>query len=107
MYRNKTLNMKTHAFLLIASLAVLASSASAASNQTESELVVLPTYVVTAPRHLSAEQRINASLKEFSKQALAPMVIAPDMSALKVQTFQHKQLAEAARLTHVVHIAKS
>lgn len=107
MYRNKTLNMKTHALLLIASLAVLASSASAASNQTESELVVLPTYVVTAPRHQAAEQRINASLNEFSEQALAPMVIAPEMSTLKAQSFQRKHLAEAARLTHVVHIAKS
>lgn len=107
MYRNKTLNMKTHALLLIASLAVLASNASAASNQTESELVVLPTYVVTAPRHQAAEQRINASLKELSEQASAPLVIVPDMSALKAQTFQHKQLAEASRLAPAVHIAKS
>jgi hypothetical protein len=107
MYRNKTLNMKTHALLFIASLAVLTSSVSAASNQTESEMVVLPTYVVTAPRALPAEQQINASLKEFTRQALAPLVIAPDMNSLKALSAQHQQLAEASRATHVAHIAKS
>lgn len=107
MYRNKTLNMKNNALLFIASLAVLASSVSAASNQTESEMVVLPTYVVTAPRTLPVEQQINASLKEFSQQALAPLVIAPDMSSLKALSAQHQQLAATSRATKVAHIAKS
>ena len=107
MYRNKTLHMKTSSLLLIASLAVLASSVSAASNQTESEMVVLPTYVVTAPRTLPVEQQINARLKEFAQQALAPLVIAPDMSSLKAQTTSHQQLAEASRATKAAHIAKS
>jgi len=107
MYRSKTLNMKTNSLLLIASLAVLASSVSAASNQTESEMVVLPTYVVTAPRTLPVEQQINASLKEFAQQALAPLVIAPDMSSLKAQTASHQQLAEASRATKAAHLAKS
>lgn len=107
MYRSKTLNMKTNTLLLLASLAVLTSSASAASYQTESEMVVLPTYVVTAPRSLPAEQQINASLKEFSRQALAPLAIAPDMSVLKAQSAQPQQLAEAARATKAAHLAKS
>jgi hypothetical protein len=107
MYRNKTLNMKNHALLLIASLAVLTSSVSAASNQSQTETVVLPTYVVTAPRYLPAEQQINASLKEFTKQALTPMIITPDTNSLKAQSAQHQQLAEASRATHAARIAKS
>lgn len=107
MYRNKTLTMKNNTLLLLASLAVLTSSVSAAANQTEPEMVVLPTYVVTAPRTLPAEQQINASLKEFTRQALAPLTIAPDMSALKAQSASHQQLAEAARATKAAHVAKS
>jgi hypothetical protein len=107
MYRSKTLTMKNHTLILLASLAVLASSVSAASNQTEPDMVVLPTYVVTAPRYLPAEQQINASLMEFTKQALTPLTIAPDMSALKAQSASHQQLAEAARTTKAAHVAKS
>ena len=107
MYRSKTLNMKNNALLLIASLAVLTSSVSAASNQTESEMVVLPTYVVTAPRTLPVEQQINDSLKKFAQQALAPLTIAPDMNSLKAQSAQHQQLAEASRATKAAHLAKS
>jgi hypothetical protein len=104
---NKTLNMKNNALLLLASLAVLTSSVSAASNQSPTETVVLPTYVVTAPRYLPAEQQINASLKEFTSQALTPLIITPDLGSLKAQTAQHQQLAEAARVTHAAHLAKS
>ncbi len=107
MYRSKTLNMKTHSLLFIASLAVLASSASAASNQTQPEVLVLPTYVVTSPRHSTVEQKIDASLKEFREQALVPMTIAPEVGLLLSQTSQHKQLANAARTHQPGRIAKS
>jgi hypothetical protein len=107
MYRNKTLNMKNNALLLLSSLAVLASCVSAASIQPPSETVVLPTYVVTAPRTLPVEQQINDSLKEFARQALAPLAVAPDMSSLKAQTASHQQLAEASRATKAAHLAKS
>jgi hypothetical protein len=74
--------MKTNAILLLASLAVLTSAASAASNQTNVTVLVLPTYVVTAPRDPSPEQQIKARLHEFRQQALAPITIVPDLNLL-------------------------
>ena len=99
--------MKTNTLLLLASLAVLTSSASAASNQSESPTVVLPTYVVTAPRYLPVEQQINASLKEFSQQAGRPMAIAPELTLVKARTARHNPMADAARAPRAVLIAKS
>ena len=46
--------MKTNSLILLASLAVLATSASAASSQNEANVVVLPTYKVSAPRYQPA-----------------------------------------------------
>lgn len=99
--------MKNNSLLFLASLAVLATSASAASNQSESATVVLPTYVVTAPRHLPAEQRINASLEEFRQQALAPIAIDPELGLFNAHTAQPQQLAAANRAHLAGRIAKS
>ena len=99
--------MNKNTLLLIASLAVLTSGASAASNQTESPLVVLPTYVVTAPRYLPVEQQINASLEELSQQARPPVAIAPELPMLKVQAPQHNALTATARAAQAGRIAKS
>ncbi|MBI2498425.1 MAG: hypothetical protein HYV75_11110 [Opitutae bacterium] len=100
--------MKTNSLLFLASLAVLTSSASAALNQPEPETVVLPTYVVTAPHCQPAERRINASLEEFRRQALVPMVIAPELGLLNAQTARHRQLADTANRARLDRrIAKS
>lgn len=99
--------MKKITLLLIASLAVLTTGASAASSQTNPDMVVLPTYVVTSPRYLPVEQQINASLKEFSRQASAPMVIAPELGSLKVQSAGRSPLAEASRVPVAGRLAKS
>ena len=99
--------MNKNTLLLIASLAVLTSGASAASNQTESPLVVLPTYVVTAPRYLPVEQQINASLKELSQQARPPVAIAPELPLLKSQAPQHNAFSAATRAAQAGRIAKS
>ncbi len=98
--------MKTNSLLFIASLAVLTSSVSAASNQTESESVVLPTYVVTAPRYLPVEQQINASLKEFTRQAGAPVILTPELTGLKAEAARHNPLANT-RTPQPAHLAKS
>lgn len=100
--------MKKTSLLLIASLAVLTSGASAASNsQNDSEVVILPTYVVTAPRYLPVEQQINASLKEFVQQASAPVAIAPELSVLKARAAAESPLAKIGRVPVSVRIAKS
>lgn len=99
--------MNKNTLLLIASLAVLTSGASAVSNQTESPLVVLPTYVVTAPRYLPVEQQINASLEELSQQARPPVAIAPELPLLKAPARQHNTLAAAVHATQAALIAKS
>ena len=75
--------MKTNTLLLLASLAVLATSASAASSRTESDLVVLPTYVVVAPRYLPVEKQINASLNELRQQARVPAAITTELPVLR------------------------
>jgi len=98
--------MKTNSLLFIASLTVLTSSVSAASDQTEPASIVLPTYVVTAPRYLPVEQQINASLKEFSRQAGAPMAIAPELSQPKAEAAQHNPLAVTSA-PQPMHSAKS
>lgn len=99
--------MKKTTLLFIASLAVLTTGASAASNNhSESDVVVLPTYTVTTPRMNQAEQQINASLKEFIQQASMPMVIAPELTLRKAQAAHHS-LAESARAPQPMRIAKS
>ena len=96
--------MKKTTLLFIASLAVLTTGASAASNnKNESDVVVLPTYTVTTPRTSEAEQQINASLKEFVQQASVPMVIAPELTLHKTQV-AHLQ---AAHIVPALRVAKS
>ncbi len=76
-------------FLIIAILAGLVSIASAASNQTNNEVLVLPAYVVTAPRYAPAEQKVKAELKELSRQALAPDLNLLKPHAAKPVTLAH------------------
>lgn len=80
--------MNTKTFLVIATLAGLASTASAASNQPATDVVILPTYVVTAPRYVPAEQKINTQLKEFSRQAFMPKAVTPDLSLLRAHAMK-------------------
>lgn len=70
---------------LLAVLAVLASSASAAPSQLQAEPLVLPTYVVDAPRFQQAEQRVNASLNALRAKARTPAVISLELPALKAR----------------------
>ncbi|MDI1320527.1 MAG: hypothetical protein PSW75_10105 [bacterium] len=99
--------MKKTTLLFLASLAVLTTGASAAANnQNESDVVVLPTYVVTITRLQAAEQRIDASLQEFTQQAAVPMVIAPELTLRKAQAAPNS-LVESARAPQAVRLAKS
>lgn len=70
--------MKLNPALIIASFATLVTIASAAQSQIDSELVVMPAYVVTAPRHQAIEQRINASLDELRQQTQAFVATATE-----------------------------
>lgn len=99
--------MKTKTFLALASLAVLASSAHAAANQTDSTVHVLPTYVVTAPRLQPAELKVQASLRELRAQAAMPTVITPELPVLKARTAQAEKLVETLRASGAKIIAKS
>ncbi len=81
-------------FLLIATLAGLSTIASAASTSTDSDVFVLPTYVVTAPRFAPAEQKIQTSLSELRQQPLLAKALTPDFSELR----QH--VAPATRIAH-------
>ncbi len=96
--------MKINSLLL---LAVLATSASAAQQQIDSETLVLPTYVVETPRYQPVEQHINSSLNELRQQAHTPLAVAPEFSALKAQVRQDTSLARTAHDVKIVHVAKS
>ena len=97
--------MKTNTLLFLASLAVLATNASAAQSQPEP--VVLSTYVVETTRYLPAEQQINASLNELRQQAHTPVVICPEFAALKAQVKQDPKFVQAERNVKAARVAKS
>lgn len=97
--------MKTNTLLLLASLAVLATNASAAQSQPEP--IVLPPYVIETPRYLPAEQRINASLNELRQQAHTPAVICPELAALKSQVKQSPQVVQVGKEVKAARVAKS
>ncbi len=104
---SKTFIMKPKALLLIASLVTLASLARAAQSQNESDLVVLPAYVVTAPRLLPVEQRINESLDELRVQAHKPLVNLTDLGLAKPQVAPSLESAGISREKKVPLVAKS
>jgi hypothetical protein len=93
--------------LLISTLAGLVSTASAASNQADSEVLVLPVYVVTAPRFEPAEQKVNTGLKEFYLRAIAPRALAPDLSLLQAHAAKPVTLAHATKVSAAKPQAKS
>lgn len=96
--------MKKNTLLLLASLAVLVSSASAAQSSVDSDVVVLPTYVVNAPRYLSAEKQINTNLTELRDQAKAPSLVLSELPLIKAQVVQH---VVPAKGNNSVRVAKS
>lgn len=77
--------MKKNSLLSLALLAVLITSAQAAHPQLRTEPIVLPTYVVEAPRLQRAEQRVHTSLNELRALASRPTAIPVDLSTLKAQ----------------------
>jgi hypothetical protein len=99
--------MKTNALLLLARLAMLTSAASAASNQIDATVLVLPTYVVTAPRDQSPEQQIKASLDEFRQQAHTAIAIVPDLNLPNKQVDQADKQGHASRTLTGTGAAKS
>ena len=98
--------MKTNTLLLLASLAVLTTGASAAQYQTENDVVVLPTYLVESPRYLPVEKQINASLAEVRQLAKAPANIPTECAALKAQIEQASAFALKAGNEKTGRVAK-
>jgi hypothetical protein len=90
-------------FLIIATLAGLASIASAASNENDTPTYVLPNYVVSAPRYAAAEQRIAERLKEFRDEARSNAITAPSPSMPKSRS----AVAEHAGKAPLTKVAKS
>ena len=75
--------MNTKTLALLASLVVLTTVARAAQTSLETEMVVLPTYTVEAPRYTPAERQVNASLAELRAQAKAALTVPAESPALK------------------------
>jgi len=98
--------MKTTSLLFLASVAALATSASAAQVHSSSDVLVLPAYVVEAPRYQPAEQRINASLAELRQQAHGPIAVSVQLPLLQAQQVRHDRLAQAAAPALAARVAK-
>ena len=98
--------MKTNTLVLLASLAVLATCASAAQNQPETNVVVLPTYTVSAPRYLPAENKVNSSLDEMRQQARTPGCMAIELPVLQNMAVQQNVLERAAHDAKAFRLAK-
>jgi hypothetical protein len=92
--------MKKISLLTLALLAGLATSASAATDRSESDLVVLPTYVVSANPATAAEQQVQAGLRALRELAARPVAVALELTGLK------SPLVSAAALT-AVRLVKS
>jgi hypothetical protein len=87
--------MKTNTLVILASLAVLATSASAASSQPETNVVVLPAYTVSTPRYQPAEMKVNASLDELRRQASAPVSTTIDLPMLETKAVRQHVMERA------------
>jgi ABC-type oligopeptide transport system substrate-binding subunit len=90
--------MNKNSLLSFVLLAVLASGASAAQSSSQSELVVLPTYTVEAPRYSPAEQQVNQSLDSLRALARTPVTVSPELPAAKVQLVQADKPFSSYRL---------
>lgn len=100
--------MKTKTLLSLASLVLLTTVARAEyRTPTSNEVVVFPTYSVTAPRYTPAEQQINASLAELRQQAKTPIAVPVECAALKAAVNHDSRIALATPAMNVVRIAKS
>ncbi len=97
--------MKKTTLLLLTSLVVLAANASAAQNQTDEDVVVLPTYQVTTPRYQPAEMKVNESLAALRHEAEAPIILAPDVPGLRKLALQQHAIEEAAQNGHAIQVA--
>ena len=97
--------MKTNALLALVSLAVLATSASAAP-QPQDAVFVLPTYVVSAPLHQPAEQKVNASLNELRQQSRIPVSIAIELPLVKSVPVRATLTKLPVPETKVIQVAK-
>ena len=98
--------MKNNTLLLLASLALLTTGASASQNQTVDDVLVLPTYTVAAPRFQSVEKEINASLGEVRQLAKTPLAIPFECSALKAIAKQDAAFALRTQHASEVRVAK-
>ena len=85
--------MKTKSFLLLAAFAAFASAAFAAPEPLDTPTVVLPEYIVSAPRFTPAQKKINTSLAEFRQQAAATPEITVELPAIHAQVGQNAKVA--------------
>ncbi len=89
------MNIKTS--LLLAGLVALTATANADQSPADANVVVLPTYVVVAPRQLPAEQQIRANLDELRQQAKDPVFIMTELPLVKGYFNQQANVAKASR----------
>ncbi len=77
--------MKTTAPLFLAALALFTTAADAQQTRLESEVFVLPTYTVTAPRYQSFEKQLKADLDKARERTLTPLPVAVELPLLNAR----------------------
>ena len=96
--------MKTKMLLLLASLVTLTTVSRAA--QTDTEVVVLPTYIVEVARYTPAEKQIQANLDELRQQTKVTVDFPVVCAALKAIASEDSVVAQKARTDRAPRVAK-
>ena len=82
--------MKIKNLFFLATLGLLVSGACAAQLPLAADIIVLPTYVVSAPRYLPFEKQMKANLREICLRAHTPLAVTMELPLSKVQTHPAK-----------------
>lgn len=98
--------MKKKSFLFLAAVTALFANAASAEINTDSELLVLPKYVITAPRQTDAEKKVAANLQALREQANVD-ALASELPYIKSTAPAQATLAKVSPAQRASRTAKS
>jgi outer membrane cobalamin receptor len=99
--------MKTKSFLLLATIAALLTNVGTAQSNDTSDVLVLPKFVVTAPRHTDAEKQVNANLADLRAQADINAMLSRDLPYIKAPTLAESAAHQVAKDLLKLRVAKN
>jgi hypothetical protein len=99
--------MKTYQILSCISFAALCTISHGATASLETEKVVLPDFVVSAPRLQPAEKSIESSLAEFRQHARVEFSVSPGLPLPKADDSRSLRVAVVDRAPAQIQTRKS